>query len=225
MKQRKGAIKVAGVKGEQTGVLQREGPSLFSSQTHTHTYIEMQTASWWHASLNLADTHRTYACVHTPTTAKTHTPRNYRENSCSLTSRCCRDDWGEEKCRSKESREREERGGKDGGAAVYLLEDLLVACCLLNRVWTKSPLRITLRGNLSQIPLDLDGTYPVLLKKKKKKQLFCLSWFLKGFDTDVFHSAQTELSMLARLEIKIYTSKLALGKIISALRQQQVSFY
>lgn len=38
VKQRKRAIKVAGVKGEQTGVLQREGTSLFSSQTHTHIH-------------------------------------------------------------------------------------------------------------------------------------------------------------------------------------------
>lgn len=163
----KGPLKSLGWKVSKQVCYKEKVPHSFSAK-HTHTYIEMQTASWWHASRNLADTHRTYACVHTPTTAKTHTPRNYRENSCSLTSRCCRDDWGEEKCRSKESREREDRGGKDGGA------DLLVACCLLNRVWTKSPLRITLRGNLSQIQLDLDGTYPVLLKKTKTAFLLIL---------------------------------------------------
>lgn len=48
----------------------------------------------------------------------------------------------------QKSREREARGGKDGGAAVYPLEDLLVVGSLLKRVWTKSPLRITVRGNL-----------------------------------------------------------------------------
>lgn len=90
------AVKVEKVKGEEAGVLQKHTPL-------PHAHIHMQTVGM--------QAEHMHACTHPRT--------NYRVNSCSLTSRCCQYDWGEEKRRSKESGEREERGGKDGGAAVY----------------------------------------------------------------------------------------------------------
>lgn len=88
------AVKVEKVKGEEAGVLQKHTPL-------PHAHIHMQTVGM--------QAEHMHACTHPRT--------NYRVNSCSLTSCCCRYDWGEEKRRSKESGEREERGGKDGGAS------------------------------------------------------------------------------------------------------------
>lgn len=100
------AVKVKKVKGEEAGVLQ--------NLTHTHAYHAWKTHTHMQTAA-LCGRVGMRACVYTPTRA------NYRVNSCSLTSRCCQYDWGEERRRSKESGEREERGGKDGAtAAVYI---------------------------------------------------------------------------------------------------------
>lgn len=86
--------------------------SLFS-HLHTHTHTQTAARVWTAGMRAVTHRHAQNICtrVHTHGCTDTHTHTNHRVNSCGLTSRRCQHDGGEEKRRSKENREREERGG------------------------------------------------------------------------------------------------------------------
>lgn len=115
-----GPLKWRKVKGEEAGVLQKNTPL-----PHTHTRKQQPVRT---AGMRAEHMH-----------AWTHPHTNYRVNSCSLTSRRCQCDWGEEKRRSNESRERGARGGKMEELQRLLWGDLLVIYSLLYTKCTKSP--------------------------------------------------------------------------------------
>ena len=117
-----GPLKWRKVKGEEAGVLRKNTPL---PHTHTHTHKQQPV---WTAGMRAEHMH-----------AWTHPHTNYRVNSCSLTSRRCQCDWGEEKRRSNESRERRARGGKMEELQRLLWGDLLVIYSLLYAKCTKSP--------------------------------------------------------------------------------------
>lgn len=103
----------------------------YTSSLFSHLHTRAQTAARVdsrHASSNAQTrTKHMHVCTHPPL----HRHTNHRVNSCSLTSRCCQHDGGEEKRRSKENGERNESRGEDVGAAVCSVEDLLAVCSLV----------------------------------------------------------------------------------------------